>query len=188
MPTLSAKQQLFIDEYLKCWNATEAARLAGYKGSYSVLGVTGHDNLKNPKIAEVIQARLAESAMSADEVLMRLAEQARVNIGEFFTDSLNVNEQRIKQKGHLVKSLTWTQYGPKVELHDAQSALVNLGKHHGLFTDKIEIKLTKEVERILTVIEGALDADNYQRVLQAIINSGEGGTEETQPTTESQEA
>ena len=185
MSSLTSKQQVFIAEYLQCWNASEAARLAGYNGKANVVGPR---LLANVSIKAEIQARITEKTMTADEVLVRLAEQARVNIGEFFTEEgLAVNSQKVKQKGHLVKSLTWTQYGPKLELHDAQSALVNLGKHHGLFTDKIEIKLTKEVERILSIIEGALDADSYQRVLQAIVNSGEGGAEETQPITESQE-
>lgn len=74
---LTNKQKLFVDSYLNCWNATQAAKEAGYKGNLATLGVVGHENLKKPKIAEIISIRLKESAMSADEVLMRLAERAR---------------------------------------------------------------------------------------------------------------
>ncbi len=52
---LTAKQQRFVDAY--AGNATEAARLAGYTGSDAVLAVTGHDLLRNPKIAPLIAAR-----------------------------------------------------------------------------------------------------------------------------------
>lgn len=180
MSELTAKQQLFVDEYLKCYNATQAARLAGYKGSYSTLGVTGHDNLKNPKIAEAIKRRFQESAMSADEVLARLAEQARVNIGEFFTLEdeaarrtisevfgeevevegkkqilvLRLSYQKIKEKGHLIKSLTWTQYGPKLELHDGQTALLNIGKHHKLFTESLKVEADLTLQKWLERLAG----------------------------------
>jgi phage terminase small subunit len=185
--TPTDKQQLFISEYLKCWNATEAARRAGYRGNDNVLAVTGHDNLRNPKIAEIIQARIAEKAMSADEVLVRLAEQARGNLGDFLTFYEGsrfplVDLSKSPDKQHIVKKFKNSKRdGVEIELYDAQAALVHIGKHHGLFTDKIEVKLAKEIESILGVIEGVLDADGYQRVLQAIIGSGEGGPEETQP-------
>lgn len=38
-------------------NATEAARKAGYSGDAMTLGQTGHQLLKNPKIAEAIAKR-----------------------------------------------------------------------------------------------------------------------------------
>lgn len=53
------KQQKFIE--LFNGNATEAARLAGYTGSDSVLGKTGFDLLRNPKIHEAIEKRSIRS-------------------------------------------------------------------------------------------------------------------------------
>lgn len=35
---LSNRQRLFVQEYLSCWNASEAARRAGYKGKANVIG------------------------------------------------------------------------------------------------------------------------------------------------------
>ena len=52
---LSAKQKRFIEAY--CGNATDAARLAGYKGNDNTLGQVGDENLKKPKIAAAIKAR-----------------------------------------------------------------------------------------------------------------------------------
>ncbi|MCB1719976.1 MAG: terminase small subunit, partial [Candidatus Competibacteraceae bacterium] len=64
---LTAKQQKFVDEYLKSRNATSAALAAGYseRSAHSI----GWENLRKPEIAEVISQRVTESAMSADEVL-----------------------------------------------------------------------------------------------------------------------
>lgn len=75
--TLTTKQQLFIDEYLKCFNATEAAKLAGYKGNGVTRGAVGYENLKKPHIAEQIKMYLEASAMSTEETLMRLGNFAR---------------------------------------------------------------------------------------------------------------
>lgn len=58
MGNLTLKQQKFIEAY--DGNAIDAARKAGYSGSYSSLGVQAHDNLKNPKIVAAIQQRNAE--------------------------------------------------------------------------------------------------------------------------------
>jgi len=79
---LSYKQKIFVDEYLKCFNASEAARRAGY--SERSAPFIGPENLKKPYIKAVIDARIAESQMSADEALKLLAEQVRATLGTFF--------------------------------------------------------------------------------------------------------
>jgi len=71
---LTNKQRIFIDEYLKCFNASEAARRAGYTGAADVIGprLLGYVGIKSQ-----IDQRLSESQMSADEALQLLAEMAR---------------------------------------------------------------------------------------------------------------
>lgn len=141
---LTNKQQAFIDEYLKCWNATEAAIRAGYseKTAYSI----GHENLNKPDIAEEIQRRVSERAMSADEVLIRLAEQARGATEEFIVVRAGLpffDWERLQAAGklHLVKKLKYSSDGrPEVEFYDAQAALVHLGRAHSLFTDNVDVK------------------------------------------------
>ncbi len=56
---LTPRQQKFIEVYEG--NGTEAARLAGYKGNDNVLGVTAHELLKIPKIADAIRSRTQEA-------------------------------------------------------------------------------------------------------------------------------
>ena len=70
---LTNKRIVFVEEYLSCWNASEAARRAGYKHP----GSQGHALLQIPEIQAYIKLRLADMQMSADEVLNRLADHAR---------------------------------------------------------------------------------------------------------------
>jgi phage terminase small subunit len=171
---LSAKQKAFINEYLSDFNATRAAERAGYKGDANTLAVTGHDLLRNPKISEVISKRLSEAAMTADEVLNRLADQARSSMSDFvrFNDNgdpvFDLQAASVMGKLHLAKKLktktrSWseptfnmhsgesesrevTETSIEFELYDAQAALVQIGKHHKLFTDKVEVEHSGSVE------------------------------------------
>lgn len=55
---LTGKQKLFIDYYLKLFNATKAAMKAGY--SKKSAHVIGFENLNKPKIKKAINERLEE--------------------------------------------------------------------------------------------------------------------------------
>lgn len=101
----------------------------------------------NVGIAEEIKRRVSEKAMTADEVLVRLADQARGTVEDYIsfnhapypTFTLDLDKARRRGVLHLIKKLKYNAEGyPEIELHDAQAALVQIGKHHKLFTDKIE--------------------------------------------------
>ena len=137
---LNNKQQLFVDEYLKCFNATKAALLAGY--SENTASEIGYENLRKPQIEDAISKRLKQTAMSADEVLMRLAEQARGEHSKYIVADGTVNISKLVEdnKAHLIKEIEETKDGTKkYKFYDAQGALNTLAKHHGLLTDKTEI-------------------------------------------------
>lgn len=137
---LTNKQQLFIEHYLTCLNAAEAARRAGYsaKSAYAI----GSENLTKPEIATAIEARLKEVAMSADEVLRRLADQARATLEDFISEGeegpdVDLEKARAAGKMHLLKKFKVDKDGAiSIELHDPQAALVHLGRYHALFVDK----------------------------------------------------
>lgn len=137
---MNDKQAAFVNEYLLDFNATQAALRAGYseKTAYSI----GWENLKKPEIAKRIQERLAEKTMTADEVLVRLSEQARASFKDFIVIegeySWRFDMEKIQASGHLVKSISTSKNGVRIELYDAQAALRDIGKHHGLFTDRVE--------------------------------------------------
>lgn len=144
---LTDKQQAFINEYFLCnFNGTDAAARAGYKGNRATLAVIAHENLRKPKIAEEIEKRMKEHAMSADEVLARLADHARASMADFLhIDGETIDLQRGEEAGkiHLIKKFKRieTKDGERIEieLYDAQAALVHIGRHHQLFTDRVDV-------------------------------------------------
>jgi phage terminase small subunit len=131
------RQEVWIEEYFRTWNATEAARRAGYAHPKSA----GTENLANPAIAEEIKARIAEKTMGADEALVRLAEQARAEYSAYFKPNGTVDLKKLLAdgKGHLIKKIKPGKFGDEIEFHDAQTALLNIGRHHKLFVDRTEM-------------------------------------------------
>lgn len=136
---LTDKQRLFVLEYLQSWNATDAARKAGYADPEQA----GYENKRKQEIQAEISRHLDERAMPANEVLARLAEHARGSLGEFIGTDETGKPNRFSLASdkplHLVKKVSVTDKGWSFEMYDAQAALVHIGKHHGLFVDKSEI-------------------------------------------------
>lgn len=152
---LTGKQALFVEEYLMRRNATEAAARAGYRGDREVLAAVGYENLRKPQISEAISRRTTESAMSADEVLARLADQARSTIDDFIsfnvapypTFTLDLAKARELGAMHVIKKIKYNAEGhPEIELYDAQSALIQIGRYHKLFAEKLDINLSTSPE------------------------------------------
>jgi phage terminase small subunit len=165
MSALTDLQAEFVNQYFLCGlNATEAVVQAGYKvKNRNVAGVIGSENLRKPKIRNAIDERLQENAMSADEVIYRLSEQARGSHIDFWDVSdrgfpkLNLKKAEERGKMHIVKKIKVSQseHGPslEIELYDAQSALVQLGRYYKLFTDKVEVT-DWQSEAVLSIRSG----------------------------------
>lgn len=160
---LTNKQRVWLEQYLRCWNATEAARRAGYSDPE----VSGWNNKQNQAVKAAIAARLAEHKLSADEVLARLSDMAQGTMGDFIGEvhisedglillsTIDLERARAAGKLHLIKSISITDKGIKVELYDAKSALELLGKHYELFSDN------KPADRELLV-----NITNYNEMLE----------------------
>lgn len=153
---LSDMQRMFVEHYLSNgMRPGQAAKAAGYKHPE----VMGSRLAKTPHIKAVIEARIKEAAMGADEVLFRLKEQASANMADFLlfevvegepdektgekpkhTAFRGINWAAVEERGHLIKSVTPSKYGGyKLELVDGQAALFKIGQHCKLFTEKIEV-------------------------------------------------
>lgn len=141
--TLSNKQRVFIDEYLICLNASEAARRAGYNGKSNVVG---SQLLANLSISEEITQRLQERHLSADAVLARLADMARSDIADFtgLERLSDLTNEEYRGKTHVIKRFKRRKYRPKngdpfeeieLELYPADVNLERVGKVHGLFNN-----------------------------------------------------
>lgn len=94
---LTAKQKAFVEHYLACgMNATAAARKVSPKAKRP--DQVGYEYLRKPEIAEAIKARLEALAMPAAEVLARLSNQARGDMGDF----LRVDEEEVTLSWSLI--------------------------------------------------------------------------------------
>jgi phage terminase small subunit len=171
---MTDKQRVFVEEYLTTWNATEAARRAGY----AFPNVEGARLLVNPSIAETIKARVAEKVMTADEVLVRLAGHARATIEDIaqITDKgtfvLDLNKARRDGKLGMIKKIKAQKVGYELELHDQQAALVHIGKVHGLFIDKQNVNL----QGSLDVNLGSLAVTDIDREIMALVDTARART------------
>lgn len=122
------KQKRFVDEYLKDLNASAAARRAGYSVKTAdrigpeLLGKTCVSKL----IAERIQKRQQRTEITQDFVLTNLKE---------------IVQRSMQHEGA-------DEYDPRA----AAKALELLGKHLGMFTDKIRLEGELTVSGILEEI------------------------------------
>lgn len=151
---LTKRQEVFVNEYLQCFNGAEAARRAGY--SETRARQTATELLAKSDIALQIQTRLNEVHMSADEALKLTADIARGDVTEFITSfgALDIDALRKSGKGRLIKKIkqrTITKIGKnetdgdtevhdtEIEFYDAQAAQRDILKVHGRFTEKVDI-------------------------------------------------
>lgn len=143
MAKMTAKQKRFVEEYLIDLNATQAAIRAGY--SPRTAGGTGAENLAKPgiksEIDKAMAARSVRTGVTQDRVVRELARIAFVDptrVVDFRTGTV-LNElgedDRAVLAGVKVKDGTFTER--EVKLFDKLKALELLGKHLGIFTDKV---------------------------------------------------
>jgi phage terminase small subunit len=149
---LTAKQKLFVEEYLFDLNATQAAARAGY--SKKTAKQAGTENLSKPVIANAItlsmQQRSERIKIDADYVLKRFHELEAFNFAEIFNaegevkpinewpesarrsiTSFEVKEEWVGSGDQ--KKLTSTI--SKIRIESRVKALENIGKHIGFYPD-----------------------------------------------------
>lgn len=101
---LTPKQKAFADEYIRCGNATEAARKAGY--SAKTAEVIGCENLRKPNVSEYIAERMKkideERIASADEVLRFYSSVMRGEVSDQFGLDASL-DTRLKAADSLMK-------------------------------------------------------------------------------------
>ena len=143
---MTKKQKRFVEEYLIDLNATQAAIRAGY--SPATAKEIGCENLTKPNIAAAISQAMAErskrTGINQDRVLQELA---RIGFAKI-TDVVDPETAKIRPDASdddlaCIQSIKIkpNEFGTEreVKLYDKKSALVDLGKHLGLFKDKLEL-------------------------------------------------
>ncbi|MBL4757423.1 MAG: terminase small subunit [Rhizobiales bacterium] len=146
--TLTPKQEAFVEEYLIDLNATQAAIRAGY--SEHTAQQMGSENLSKPLIMEAV-ANATNKRTERTEITQ-----------DYVLDSIRSAVERCKQ----VEPVT-DRAGDQVLIENADGAMVPaytfnamgvfkgselLGKHLGLFTDKIDHS-SKDGSMTPTVVE-----------------------------------
>lgn len=150
MARLTVKQKRFIEEYLIDLNATQAAIRAGY--SPHTAKEIGYENLNKPHIRARVDKAIAErskrTGINADRVLIELARIGLINPGKLINfDKATVREDAADDDLAAVQSVKVktipTEDGDIVErevrLYDKNRALELLGKHLGMFKDRVEV-------------------------------------------------
>lgn len=153
MAEISRKHQQFINEYirLRCSNATEAYCRVYPNSSREAARRSASEILTIPDILAEIDRRVAEETMSANEVLMRIADEARGDMGEFWSiqadgepvlDLISAQERgklhlikkiKVKTTTRTIADIDVTAKEVDFELYDAQAAKRMIGQHHKLF-------------------------------------------------------
>lgn len=166
MAKLNRKQQLFVDEYLIDLNATQAAIRAGY--SVASARDIGCENLTKPNIQEAIAKAMAErsrrTGINQDRVVEELAKLAFVNIADVVDVKTGaVREDASKEdlaciqsiKYKTTESLNGTSVEREVKIADKKGNLELLGRHLGMWNDKIDLNVSLPV-----VISGEDDLED----------------------------
>lgn len=179
---LSSKHRQVVSEYLQCFNKTEAyIRVYGPKSRDSARSAAAR-LFANVSIQDAIKEGLSEKAMSADEVLMRLAKHARGSMNDFVNFDENGDAYLDIEKAHnsgnmdIIKKFTVNETvrvdasgesavvsrRSHVELYDSQSALKLIGTHQKLFVERTEhtgkdgeaIEVSAVVSRVIDKVYG----------------------------------
>lgn len=158
MRKLSPKQKLFVDEYLIDLNATQAAIRAGY--SKKTAGWIGNQLLVKTHIAQAVQKamekRSCRTEITQDRVLQELAKLGFANMADYMSIGaggapvLDFSKLTRDQAAALVE-VTVEDFVDgrgedardvrrvKFKLADKRAALVDMGKHLGMFIERKEV-------------------------------------------------
>lgn len=171
---LTAKQKVFVAEYLSDMNATRAAISAGY--SPKSADCQASQLLANPKVADFIARKTAKRfeklEITADRVIQELAKIGFSNMLDYMQVNENGNSFDMdfsalsRDQAAAIQEITVDATGggggdgerrrverTRFKLGDKRGSLELLGKHLKLFTDKTEVtgKDGAPIEEKLTV-------------------------------------
>ena len=161
---MTEKQKIFADEYLIDLNATRAYRVA-YPSvkKDETAAQAGSRMLRNVKVAEYIQERMEErqkrTEITQDRVLEELAAIAFARAADFaevkdgfviIKDTAGLSEQQIKA----IAGIKEGKFGVELKLNDKEKALELLGRHLGMFKDRMEVSgLEEEKKKLGDILE-----------------------------------
>ena len=195
---LNEKQSRFVEEYPIDLNATQAAIRAGYsaKTAYSQgQRLLKHVEVSQA-ISDALSQRSQRTEITQDRVLQELAKIGFADMRKLLRWTGNrpqMNEDVAEESGEVeisvanfiqlfdsdeldddiaasISEISQTKDGAlKVKLHDKQAALVSIGRHLGMFTDKVEHSGKVELERLSVDVLNERIA-RYERTARETLN------------------
>jgi phage terminase small subunit len=170
MANLTPKQQRFVEEYLIDLNATQAAIRAGYKN-----GEIGRQLITKNNVSEAIQeaqSKLSErTEITQDMVLQELAKIGFSNMLDYVSitnggDPVTDFSALTRDQAAAISEVTIETYTEgrgedaeevkrvKFKLSDKRAALVDMGRHLGMFKDKLEHDISDPLKELLQRASG----------------------------------
>lgn len=162
---LSEQRQRFVEEYLIDLNGTQAAIRAGY--SVKTAQEQSSRLLSNVMVQEAISkamaARSKRTGVNQDRVVLELAKIAFVKMTDVVDGNGRIREDATDDDLACIESIKYkesdNEFGGSVErevkIGSKLKALELLGKHLGMWNDKLDVNITQPV-----VITGANDLED----------------------------
>lgn len=167
----TAKQQRFVDEYLRDLNATAAYKRAGYAAQGNAAEVNAARLLRNAQVqtavAVAMKARSERTHITQDRVLRELARIAFFDIRRLYNadgtlkrpDQLDDEAAAVLAGVDVVEQMTYSADGDgeltptptltkKAKVFDKTAALTLAMRHLGMLNDKLELSKKPRVRVI----------------------------------------
>ena len=148
---MTEKQNRFVEEYLIDLNATQAAIRAGY--SVKTADQQASRMLTNVKVQTAIAKAMAErskrTGVNQDRIVLELAKLAFVNMTDIVDKKGEIKDKATADDLSCIESIKYkhsdTDSGSSVErevkIGSKIKALELLGKHLGMWNDKIDVNV-----------------------------------------------
>lgn len=165
MVKLTEKQKRFVCEYLIDLNATQAAIRAGY--SVKTADQQGSRMLANVKVQQAISQAMAErsrrTGINQDRVVLELARMALVKMTDIVDSHGQIKADATDDDLACIESVKYkksesdsgTSVEREVRIGSKLKALELLGKHLGMWNDKLDVTITQPI-----VISGSDDLED----------------------------
>ena len=156
MKELPPKRELFLQEYVKDFNGTRAYKAVYHSKTDNAAAVEARKLLRNPqlkeRLTEIMNATAERNSLTEDmiinelkciafskgsdytKLIKRTVDNYEIDVAENVpTDELTETQKKA------ISCIENTKYGVKVSTYDKVKALELLGKHIGMFRDKVDI-------------------------------------------------
>ncbi len=174
---LTPKQRMFVKEYLVDLNATQAAIRAGYSANRA--SEIGYQLLQKTTVQEAIQESMKKREkrieVTQEMIIEQLAKIGFADIKKFVKVKGNqvFIEDFDKVDGTILSEVSETQNGIKIKLNDKMKALELLGRHFGMFNDKLNLNVNNGTQDPGTGVNSLRELKEKQARQQAKGEPGE---------------